>query len=104
MKLLILSLLLFLNNNFISEKKETDEEVFRNIVKLEKLLILHKKNISDCREIEPSDCEFPIYTKEDILNFYKKNNSKVKIIYDIDSWHVIVTIKENSFSYIVLMD
>jgi hypothetical protein len=104
MKFLILSLSLFLNNNFISEKKETDEEVFRNIVELEKLLILHKKKIFDCREVEPSDCEFPISTREDILNFYKKNNSKVKIIYDIDSCHVLLTIKDNSFSYIVLMD
>lgn len=104
MKFLILSLLLVLNYNFNIEQKQTDEEVFNSIIELEKLLIIHNKSISDYKKIEPKECEFPILTKEDIFNFYKNNNTKVKIFYKIESWYVMVIIEKNNFSYIILMN
>ena len=104
MKFLILSLLLFLNYRHFNEPKQSDEEVFNTIVELDKLLLIHNKTLSDYEKIEPKECEFPILVREDLLTFYKQNNSKVKIIYKLNSWRVILTIKENSLDYLIVMD
>lgn len=98
--LLTISLIFYLNS---FKAHLTDQEILETLTEVESILKVHGKNISDYYKFVPDDCEFPIYTKEDILECYRWGYSNFKLIYKIENWTIQITFKKDSVGYLIVM-
>ena len=98
--LLTISLIFYLNS---FKAQLTDQEILETLTEVESILKVHGKNISDYYKFFPEDCEFPIYTKEVILECYRWGYNRFKLTYQIGDWYIQITFKKDSVGYLIVM-